>query len=418
MVHRLLSVIERRLVLVALLIWGVSLGVLYGARPNYLAINADGIGYYAYLPAVLIEREVTGERVAATIDSVYGPGESVGAGLIPHPLTGRRIDKYPPGAAVLMSPFVVLAHLLAPHLGFAANGFSAPYHAAVHLAALCWWLVGLTALRRVLRERFGVETTGAVLGLLLVGTNLVTYVVYDPGYSHVYSFALLALLVRASGAWWARPSLGRAIVIGVLVGAMVLTRVPNAIACLVPLLWGARDSETVRRTLGSLARRGVEVGAAGIAAAMLVLPQLFLWRLGSGQWVIQPYVGETFHFASPRLWSVLFGLRRGLFVHTPVLLVALGGMWTRAMRRDPALMAVAGVLLLQAYVVASWWNWWYGASWGHRGFVEYQVLMAIPMGHGLGWLGARVSGDSLWGLLGMVVAGNIVASAIYWTKLL
>ncbi|HNU57629.1 MAG TPA: hypothetical protein PKN30_13645, partial [Flavobacteriales bacterium] len=31
------------------------------------------------------------------------------------------------------------------------------------------------------------------------------------------------------------------------------------------------------------------------------------------------------------------------------------------------------------YLIASWWNWWLGGSFGHRGFVEHYALLALPL---------------------------------------
>jgi hypothetical protein len=35
--------------------------------------------------------------------------------------------------------------------------------------------------------------------------------------------------------------------------------------------------------------------------------------------------------------------------------------------------------LLISYLFASWWNWWFGCSLGARSFVEFYVLLAIPL---------------------------------------
>ena len=34
--------------------------------------------------------------------------------------------------------------------------------------------------------------------------------------------------------------------------------------------------------------------------------------------------------------------------------------------------------LLLTYVLSSWWNWWYGGSFGARVYVEYLALFALP----------------------------------------
>ena len=39
------------------------------------------------------------------------------------------------------------------------------------------------------------------------------------------------------------------------------------------------------------------------------------------------------------------------------------------------------ILLLAAYLFASWWAWWFGGAFGHRSFVEFLSLLVIPFAH-------------------------------------
>jgi hypothetical protein len=31
------------------------------------------------------------------------------------------------------------------------------------------------------------------------------------------------------------------------------------------------------------------------------------------------------------------------------------------------------------YVYSSWWSWWLGGSFGHRGFIEHYAFLALPL---------------------------------------
>jgi hypothetical protein len=39
----------------------------------------------------------------------------------------------------------------------------------------------------------------------------------------------------------------------------------------------------------------------------------------------------------------------------------------------------AVLLLASTYLIASWWDWQFGASYGHRGFVDFYPLFAIGL---------------------------------------
>jgi hypothetical protein len=84
----------------------------------------------------------------------------------------------------------------------------------------------------------------------------------------------------------------------------------------------------------------------------------------------------AFRFGSPRLVDVLVSTQKGLFFWSPVLLLAVIGIvvgrgWVRHLR-------VAAVLVLgiQTYLTASWPQWQFGASYGHRAFTDGLGLMA------------------------------------------
>ncbi|HMC76918.1 MAG TPA: hypothetical protein VKH34_07285, partial [Vicinamibacterales bacterium] len=95
-----------------------------------------------------------------------------------------------------------------------------------------------------------------------------------------------------------------------------------------------------------------------------------------GQWFVSSYGQLGFTFAHPHLWGVLGSVTKGAFFWAPLLLVAVAGFaWL-----PPALhrwrLPSAFVLALHTYLIASWWDWQFGASYGHRGFVDVYPLLA------------------------------------------
>src|SRR4029077_2828299 len=106
-----------------------------------------------------------------------------------------------------------------------------------------------------------------------------------------------------------------------------------------------------------------------------------------GRWIVNPYAlnGVGFTFTTPHLFGALVGTQRGLFFWSPVLLLSVAGMvvargWARDMLR-PSLV----VLALNAWVIASWMEWQYGASFGHRAFIDSFGLMAVFMAAFFDW---------------------------------
>ena len=92
-----------------------SFSWIYGSR---LAagppIRSDGMGYYLYLPAVMLDRDVTLERTAER--SFAGrTWEMEGVRRVAP--RDRYLDKYPLGEAIMLVPFFVLGDVVARVLG-------------------------------------------------------------------------------------------------------------------------------------------------------------------------------------------------------------------------------------------------------------------------------------------------------------
>jgi hypothetical protein len=49
-------------------------------------------------------------------------------------------------------------------------------------------------------------------------------------------------------------------------------------------------------------------------------------------------------------------------------------------------MAVVVIFLLHTYILASWWDWQFGASFGHRGFTDMLGLLALPLAGFFAWI--------------------------------
>jgi hypothetical protein len=114
-------------------------------------------------------------------------------------------------------------------------------------------------------------------------------------------------------------------------------------------------------------------------AAFAMAPQLWLYYRATGHVLVSSYGQLGFTFAHPHLWGVLGSVTKGAFFWSPLLLIAVAGFaWLPASLRRWRL-AIAVVLAVHTYVIASWWDWQFGASYGHRGFVDVYPLLALGL---------------------------------------
>jgi hypothetical protein len=145
--------------------------------------------------------------------------------------------------------------------------------------------------------------------------------------------------------------------------------------------------------------------------------QMLYWKLVTGSWLVFAYQGEYFNFSQPEFLNVLFSFRKGLFLWTPILLISIPGIYFMFRNDDEKFKyLVPLILLLQLYIVASWWAWSFGFSFGHRGFTEYIVLFSLPMAYSIKalfhWNKALVYSTLF--VLGVLVLVNLNFMQQYW----
>ena len=359
-----------RFVLIAAIACLVGYIYVYASGRADTPVRSDAFSYYVYLPSWLLFHDAT---LQAAADECCGGTFPFWTAIYRAPRHRWWIDSHPIGEAILIAPFFIVADGLTRWSNLSPNGFSFYYVHAAGIAGLCYVLAGLWCLYRLLARHFSPVIVSLSLATLLAGTSLFHYATFDSTWSHAFSFALCAALLERLDVW--SPGQPRdAAAIGMIAGLLVLVRHTNV---MIPI--GFMIATAVSWTGIRWGERLRAVGRAGLIACAVVSPQLWLYHAASGRWLINSYSDLGFTFASPHLAGVLWSARKGLFFYAPVLLLAVFGIATLpdGLRRWRA--AAGLVLALQTYVIASWWDWQFGASFGHRGFVDLYPVFALGL---------------------------------------
>ncbi len=355
---------------------------------NVLAVLSwDVMGYYLYLPAHFIYHDLLHLGFAADIMREYRPSGSFYQAF---PVDGRAGDfvmKYTCGQAVLWIPFFFLGHWAAGWAGYAQDGFSAPYQLAIALGSMCYAVLGLLVLRRVLLRYFTEAVTASVLVLLVLGTNYFQYAVFDAPMPHSLLFSLYALLLWLTIRWHEAPNRLRAAGIGLVLGLLVLIRPSEMVAVVIPVLWGLTSARAVRAKLDLLRTRWLDVVVLAACGLLGAAPQVLYWKWATGHFLFNSYgTGPQFSFLKPHVWNVLFSFRKGWLLYTPLLLLPLVG-WVVLWRRYRAVaVPTLAFFVLNLWVVTAWDTWGYGGSIGQRSMVQSYAVLALPWGALLTWL--------------------------------
>jgi hypothetical protein len=326
-------------------------------------VRSDVKGYYGYLQAVFIRHDLGREQ------PVWEYVRQTPTGTL---------NKYYCGTAVMMAPWFLIGHDIA--LGdpkAPRDGLSVHEMRAISIGAWCYLLIGLLALRALLRRMgFADATTAWVLIAIGFGTQLMQYSALQPGWSHVYSFCAISLFLLAVQRFSTDGTPRWMIAAAALLGLIIIIRPVNGLVLLaLPVLLGGAWRDAVKRAV----RHPLMLVLAVLACAALISIQPLLWHVQIGKWYAYGYTGEGFHWDRPEVLKVLFGFRRGLFLWTPVLLLALfGTVWLLLKDRARGI----GMLLYWAanlYVISAWWIWYYGSGFGSRVFVDHYPVLVLPV---------------------------------------
>jgi hypothetical protein len=328
-------------------------------------LASDGIDHFVYLRSVWIDGDLD-------FSNDYARLSPRGASVDPPTPLGRTGNLHPIGPALLWSPFYVAADLFVRLGGGSADGEGPAYRNAVALASLCFGWLGLVLVYRTARarsERWAALTATLAIGF---GTFLYWYLAFAPTMAHALAFFAAALFVGV----WLGPSVGvrRAAFLGAACGLVALTRWANALIALLPLI------EALPRLRRPQEWRPLLRETLAFAAAALVVfsPQMLVWKRLYGSWLTIPQ-GSAFVGAEPAWSGVLFSPHHGLFSWSPLLYLALPGLWLvfRGMRwRGLAVLVFAVALVRLNAGVADWWG---GAAFGARRFDALLPLMGIGL---------------------------------------
>jgi len=341
----------------------------------FQVIRSDGLGYYSYLPAYLLEKDPTFHRFVA--EHLHGVPSAISMRL--DRSTGNYLNQYPLGEAIMLLPFFLSGHVAAVLLGRPADGFSGVEQAAVGLGGVTYMVLGLLVLSISLRRYFSSWVTAATLLTMVFGTNLFHYGTADSMTSHSFSFCLVAILIELTHRWYPRPVVPLSLGLGVVMALIVLVRQANVVYLLLVPLFALDSRSALAERLAWLRQHGASLLPVAVAFLVSLTPQLWAWHLATGHWLVYSYPYH-FNFLSPELGGALFGFfPHGAYPWSPALLLATAGfipLWRQA---RPLFLPVVVISCLVLYTIASWQFWFYGGGYGHRGFVDSYPLLAFGL---------------------------------------
>ncbi len=344
--------------------------------------SSDEIQYFAYLRSAWFDRDLSFQN---EYQYFYDRGISKSDGFHETFLertteTGRRINFATIGCAMLWSPFYLAGDLLARAGGWAVDGFSKPYVAAVAYGSAAYGFLALV-LAVLCAARLGLNGFRAAL-VVWLGTPLFFYMYVAPPFSHACSAFGVALFtyvwLRVRDEWSPRGLLA----LGAAAALMAMIREQDAFFAAGPALdFGLSALRGVRDPSQRLQPRAQSLVAGVLAFALVYTPQIATYLILNGHVGPHASVGHKMNWGAPHALQVLFSPEHGFFVWTPLALLAVAGMFfvsrERERRRQDVALCLLVMVGLQIYVGGSVESWTVAGAFGQRRFIALTAAMVI-----------------------------------------
>lgn len=332
----------------------------------------DMLVYYSYLPAAFIDDDLT-------FKFQDNPNNTNRSWTLVTS-DGRRVLKFSSGVAILQTPFFLVAHayslLTDPKH---SNGFTSPYQFLVGLSGLLYSLLGLIFIRKTLKLYVDEYTCGLTVAAIGIGTNLFYYSTNETIMSHAYSFCFVAILIYHTIKWFENWQFKNGLSIAFCVGILILIRPINILMVMIPTFYGLTNLESIAKRFNDLKLHAFQLISMVVLVFLIYSPQLFYWKYTTGHWLYYSYQTEKFYFDHPHIIQTLFGFRKGLFIYTPIMLLAIPGIFLIKKYGPSFKMLIPVYSIISIYIISCWWCWWYGGSLGLRAYIESFPLWCIPI---------------------------------------
>ncbi len=330
-------------------------------------IWSDAEGYYQYLPAVFVIKDVH-KLPPGSVWPYYNK-------------QGEYVNKYTCGIAYFELPFFFAAYMLSKPLGYDPSEYFNPvYCRAMALCGLFFAFLGLFYMRKSLLRIVSPFITFLVICSVFLGTNLFHYATKEMSISHVFSFLLFSLLIYMLPEYLKKQSTRNSLIIGALLGWIILIRPTNIIIAFLLLLYSVYTWNDLKDRVILLVRNIKSLLLMAIGSIFPFIPQLLYWKEMTGDWIYYSYTNEGFpYWNQPKIAAVLFDVQNGLFLYSPLVLLMIVGIFTNLNKKKFQAPVALLFFTVATYIFASWWAWWFGGAFGHRCYVEFYAILAFPL---------------------------------------
>jgi hypothetical protein len=384
------------------------------SKPIEGVMNWDVTGYYMYWPATVIYDDLEMKStdwaeklrekydLSGTLYQFHGVEDKPG-----------HVNQYSAGMAVIYTPAFWIGHWVAKATGQEQDGFSPPYQIAIAIWSLIIAIAGIWCLRLLLLRFFTDANASWIMLLVSFGTSYFIQIKHGLATPHNYLFFFYVLFILATIRWHEQQTSGNMARLAAVLGIMCLIRPTEFLAIFIALGWNARSLADVKTKVRKLmGQQRKQLFVAVLVMFCIGLPQLLYWKFVTGHFLFMSYTnpGEGFDFLTPHTLDFLFSYRKGWFIYSPLMAVALVGFVYLWKKKRELFWGLAVFFIINLYITSSWSCWWYAQCFSQRAMVQSLPVMALLLG--FAWLWFQELGLWKW-ILSAVTSLLFVLSVFF-----
>ncbi len=342
-------------------------------------VFSDGEGYYAYLPALFLNHDPSFEKSKQAKQTFYA--DKINFYYAFKTKEGKVVNKYFPGLALMQTPSFLATTAVLKILGKETNGYSNGYMISLILTAFLFLILGIHFLMKslVLDVSTSVKQQWLAFFAIFFGTNLFFSTLNYPSFSHIYSFFLFGVLLFQFQKYLLSKEQKSLYYIGITLAFIFLVRPTNLIFVAFLLFFFDSWESFIAFLKELFLAKKFPFFKILVPFSVFISLWFLLTKWQTGSFVYWSYQGEGFNFSSPKLLETWFSYRIGIFVHHPILWLALVGLIYLFRENKFKFFVWLLYFFAVSYLISSWWCWDYESTFGHRGFSEHFIIFIFPL---------------------------------------
>ena len=384
-------------------------------------VHGDGVGYYAYARAPLIQHNLRFEKDWLHANLLFTKSRTLPNGQLSaaeYTETGYIGNLFSIGPALLWAPFLLAAHgivLLCNSYGahIPADGFSFPYLLAMALGTAIYGFLGLlfsySLARKYVEERWAFLATLGIWG----ASSLPVYMYFNPAWSHAHSVFAVALFLW----YWERTRGSRTfpqwILLGLISGLMLDVYFANGVFLVLPLIeslvhYGDALKTEEFREAGSL----FAANFCYLLTVILCFTPTLITRsiVFGGFFRFSSYQHAAWDWTAPHWYSILFSSEHGMLLWTPILGLAIIGLVFVPRRAKVLTSYLSAGAAAFFYLISCYPDWAGISAFGNRFFISVTPIFIF----GLALLLQRFGGFFRSSTRAFFLAASVLVLLILW----